>query len=185
MDRLEPASSLLLVVDMQERLAAAIPAAVIERTIANAVVLLEAAALLGVPVVASEQYPKGLGATVAPIAEKLTALGVQAVDKLTFDVCGEPRLAGAIRDHARRSVVVAGVETHVCVFQTVRELVRQGFDVRVAADAVASRREENRALGLSMCERAGAVVMPTEAVAFDWLGRAGTDAFRAISKLVR
>ena len=185
MDRLEPAASLLLVVDMQVRLAAAIPPAAIERAVANAVVLLEAAALLGVAVVASEQYPKGLGPTVTPIAERLAVLGVQAIDKLTFDACAEPRLSGAIRDHARRSVVVAGVEAHVCVFQTVRELVRQGFDVRVAADAVASRSEENRALGLAMCERAGAVVMPTESVVFDWLGRAGTDAFRTISKLVR
>jgi nicotinamidase-related amidase len=77
------------------------------------------------------------------------------------------------------------METHICVFQTARELARRGIAVHVVADAVVSRREENRALGLGLCERAGALVTPTETVVFDWLGRAGSDAFKAISKLVR
>jgi len=185
MNRLDPASSLLLVVDVQERLAAAMPQAAMDRLVASALVLLEAARLLGVPVVASEQYPKGLGPTVAPIAEKLRAMGVEPVDKLTFDACGEPRLARALSDRAARAVVLAGMETHICVFQTARELARRGLQVHVVADAVASRREENRALGLALCERAGAVATPTETVVFDWLGRAGTDAFKALSKMVR
>jgi nicotinamidase-related amidase len=185
MDRLDPQTSLLLVVDVQERLAAAIPQAAIDRLVANAVILLEAARLLAIPVVASEQYPKGLGATVPLIAEKLRALGVAPVEKLSFDACGEPRLATSIADREPRAVVLLGVEAHVCVFQTARTLARRGTDVRVVADAVASRREENRALGLAMCERAGAIAMPAEAVAFDWLRRAGTDEFRVISKLLR
>jgi nicotinamidase-related amidase len=82
-------------------------------------------------------------------------------------------------------VVIAGVEAHVCVFQSARGLAGRGLDVRVVADAVASRREDNRVLGVALCERAGAIAMPAEAVAFDWLGRAGTDAFRAVSKLLR
>jgi nicotinamidase-related amidase len=185
MDRLDPRTSLLLVVDLQERLAAAIPQATIDHLIANVVILLEAARLLGVAVVASEQYPTGLGPTLGSLADRLRALGVEPIDKLTFDACAEPRIARAIADRAPRAVVLVGVETHVCVFQTARELSRRGIDVRVAADAVASRRKENWALGLTMCERAGAIAMPTEAVAFDWLGRAGTDEFRTISKLVR
>jgi nicotinamidase-related amidase len=185
MDRLTPETSLLLVIDVQERLAAALPKAAIERLVANAVILLEAARLLGISVIASEQYPKGLGTTVPLIGEKLRALGVAPVDKLTFDASSEPRIARAIADRAPHAVVLVGVETHVCVFQTARELVRRGIDVRVVADAVASRCEENRTLGLALCERAGAIAMPTEAVVFDWLGKAGTDEFRAISKLVR
>jgi len=185
MDRLDPQTSLLLVVDMQERLAAAIPPAVFERAVSNSLALLEAARLLDVPVLASEQYPKGLGATVPPIAEKLRGLGVVPVDKLTFDALAEPQIASAIGDRGPRAVVLVGVEAHICVFQTARELCRRGIDVRVMADAVASRRDENRVLGLSMCERAGALAMPTEAALFDWLGRGGTDEFRAISKLVR
>ena len=161
------------------------PPAAMERLVANAVILLETARLLGVRVLASEQYPKGLGATVAPIADELRALGVAPVDKLTFDVCAEPRIARVIADHPPQAAVLLGMEAHVCVFQTARELVRRGIDVRVVADAVASRREENRILGLALCERAGAIVMPAEAVAFDWLGKAGTEEFKAASKLLR
>ena len=185
MDRLNPETSVLLVVDVQERLASAMPKEALERLTANAVLLLEAARLLGVTVIASEQYPKGLGATISPIAAKLAELGAAPVDKLAFDACAEPRIACALGQRAPRAVVVLGMEAHVCVFQTARELVRRGYATHVVADAVASRREENRTLGLALAERAGAVVMPAETVVFDWLGHAGTDAFKAVSKLVR
>lgn len=156
-----------------------------QRLVQSARVLLEAARRLGVPVLASEQYPKGLGPTIAPIADELRKMGVQPIDKTSFDACGEPRLARAIAERAPRAIVIAGIETHICVYQTAREIARRGIDAYVAADAVASRREENRALGLALCERAGAIVAPTETIAFDWLGRAGTEEFKAISKLVR
>jgi nicotinamidase-related amidase len=185
MDRLDPKSSLLLVVDLQERLAAAMPQAAMDRLLAGTAVLLEAARLLGVPVVVTEQYPKGLGATVAPISERLKAMRVTPIDKVCFDACSEPRIARAIGTLAPRSVVVAGMETHICVFQTARELVRLGYDVHVAADAVASRREENLERGLALCERAGAYATPVETVVFDWLERAGSDEFRAISKMLK
>jgi nicotinamidase-related amidase len=185
MDRLDPARSVLLLVDVQARLAAAMSQAMMDRLIANALVLLDAARLLGVPVIASEQYPKGLGPTVEPLAERLRAMGVEPIDKTTFDASSEPRIARAIAEHSPRAVVLAGMETHICVFQSARELARRGLDVHVAADAVASRREENRALGLTLCERAGAYASPTETIVFDWLGRAGTESFKAVSKLVR
>jgi nicotinamidase-related amidase len=185
MDRLDPARSVLLVVDVQARLASAMPQASMDRLVANALVLLETARLLGVPVIATEQYPKGLGPTVDPIADRLRAMGIEPIDKMTFDACAEPRVVRALADTSPRSAVVVGMETHICVFQTARELARRGLEVHVAADAVASRREENRALGLGLCERAGALLSPTETLAFDWLGRAGTDEFRAVSKLVR
>lgn len=185
MQRLDPGSSLLLVVDVQERLAAVMPRDAMDCLVANTLLLLETARLLHVPVLASEQYPRGLGPTIAPLAEELRALGVAPIDKLGFDACSEPRLARAIADRAPRAVVVAGMETHVCVFQTARELVRRGHDVHVVADAVTSRREENRLLGLALSERAGAFATPAETVVFDWLGRAGTDEFKAISKRMR
>jgi nicotinamidase-related amidase len=185
MDRLDPAHTLLVVVDVQEKLAAVMPQPAMERLRAGALILLEAARLLGVTVVASEQYPKGLGPTIAPIADRLREMGVEPVAKSTFDALGEPRIAAAVSARAARAAVVVGMETHICVFQTVRELARRGLEVHVPSDAVASRREENRAVGLGLCERAGAVITSAEAVAFDWLGRAGTDEVRAISKLVR
>jgi nicotinamidase-related amidase len=184
-DRLTPLSSLLILVDVQERLAAAMPEDDLARLVANATILLETARILGVAVVASEQYPKGLGPTVSPLLAKLGDLDVVPHEKLDFDACSEPAIARAIAERAPRSVVVVGMEAHVCVYQTARELVRRGYETHVVADAVCSRRADNRGVGLSLCERAGAHVTSTETVAFDWVGRAGTDAFRRISRLVR
>lgn len=185
MDRLVPATSLLLVVDVQERLAAAMPEPTMGRLVANAGLLLEAARRLGVAIVASEQYPKGLGPTVAPLAGAISAAGVQPIDKLSFDAADEPRVAEAIARHSPRAVVVVGMEAHVCVFQTVRALVALGYAVSVVGDAVASRREEHRVMGLELCERTGALVVPAETVVFDWLRRAGSDEFKALSRLMR
>jgi nicotinamidase-related amidase len=185
MDRLRPESSLLLVVDVQERLASAMPEAGMEKLVANTTILLEAARLLGIAVAASEQYPKGLGPTVPALAMKLREIGLEPVDKVSFDACSEPRIGRLVAARAPRSVVVTGMEAHICVFQTARELVRLGYETFVVADAVCSRRDENREVGLRLCERAGAFVTTTETVAFDWLSHAGTEPFKAISKLVR
>jgi nicotinamidase-related amidase len=185
MERLDPSSSLLLLVDLQERLVAAMPQPQRDRAIGSAALLIEAARTLGVPVVVTEQYRKGLGPTVPELAVELTGLGVEPIDKLTFDATSEPRVMGAIGRCAPRTVVVAGVEAHVCVFFTARELVRRGYTVYVVSDAVASRREDHRVGGLALCDRAGAVTTVAETVVFDWLARAGTDAFRALSRRLR
>jgi nicotinamidase-related amidase len=185
MNRLTPATTALLVVDVQERLAAAMPPARMEALTRNAGILLGAASSLRVQTFATEQYPRGLGPTVPPIASTLAAMGVTPVAKMTFDACGEVGISRPLAALCPRVVVVLGMETHVCVFQTVRELARRGYDVHVPVDAVASRTEENRAAGLALCERAGAIVTTTETVVFDWLERAGTEAFKAVSKLVK
>ena len=156
-----------------------------QRLVANTLILLDTAKELGVRVLVSEQYPKGLGPTVAPLAARLAAMGVTPYEKLDFDACGEPRMGRAIADADPRAVVVVGMESHVCVFQTARELVRRGYPTFVVDDAVASRQEDNRLAGLSLCERAGAIRTVTEAVVFDLVGRAGTPAFKVISKLVK
>ena len=181
--RLEPASTLLFVVDVQEKLAAAMPEPTLERLVHNTRILLEAARLLGVRVICTEQYPKGLGKTLAPIAEKLPS---PAIEKLDFSALDEPRVAHALVAPSRpRAVVVTGMESHVCVFQTARDLATRGYATYVVDDAVASRREENRIAGLSLAERAGAVRSVTETIVFDWLRRAEGDTFKTISKLLR
>lgn len=185
MERLDPATTTILVVDVQEKLAAAMPEDARAALVKNAGILLASAKILGVRVVASEQYPKGLGPTVGALAGALADVGATTLPKMTFDACSDLAIARALSAAAPRAVVVVGMETHVCVLQTARELVRRGYETHVVADAVTSRREENRRLGLSLCERAGAIVTSTETVVFDLLERAGTDAFRAISKLVR
>ena len=185
MERLLPHKTALLVVDVQEKLAAAMPPEALATLVKNAGILLVAAQTLGVRVLASEQYPKGLGPTVAPLAAKLAELGVSALPKMTFDAGSDLGIARALADSGAKSVVVIGMEAHVCVFQTARELVKRGYATHVVADAVTSRMEANRVLGLDLCARAGAIVTGTETVAFDLLEKAGTDAFKAVSKLVR
>lgn len=185
MERLVPESTLLLVVDVQERLAAAMPAARMEALTSNVGILLDAAARLGVRTLVSEQYPKGLGATIEPLSTRLHAMGVTPFAKTEFDACGDASIARAIATMAPRAVLVVGMETHVCVFQTSRELVRRGYATYVVGDAVASRREENREAGLSLCARAGAIVTVTETVVFDFVRRAGSDEFKFVSKLVK
>ena len=185
MERLNPSSTVLLVVDVQEKLAAAMPADALGRLVKNTDILLETARALGMKVLASEQYPKGLGPTLPALGDKLRELGAEPYAKTTFDACSDLAIARALSDLHAKAVVVTGMEAHVCVFQTARELVKRGYATHVVADAVTSRRDENRALGLSLCERAGAVITPAETVAFDLLGHAGTDAFKTISKLVR
>ena len=185
MERLLPSSTVLLVVDVQDKLAPAMPASRLATLAANADLLLQAAAKLGVRVIASEQYPKGLGTTLAPIAARLAALNATPLPKLTFDACSDLAIARALAGSGAKSVLVMGMETHVCVFQTARELVKRGYATHVVADAVASRTEENRQLGLGLCERAGAAITGTETVIFDLLERAGTEEFKALSQLMR
>ena len=182
--RLVPGRTLLLVVDVQERLASAMPAEEFASVVRNIGMLLGAAAILGVPVAATEQYPKGLGRTVAPIADQLVACGATIDEKLTFSAAHAPGVLSRLAAGAD-TVLVAGMESHVCVFQTVRDLLYRDMPVQLVTDAVISRQPQNRAVGVGLCERAGAVLTSTEAVIFDWLERAGSDAFRAVSKLVR
>jgi nicotinamidase-related amidase len=136
-------------------------------------------------VLATEQYPKGLKATVAPVLEKLDDLGVTRFEKTAFSAVEVPEFQRRLEQLSPKAVVVVGMETHVCVYQTVRDLRARGLEVLVPVDAVASRRDEDRAVGLALCERAGAITTSVETVVFDWLGRAGTDTFRSISKLLR
>ncbi|MEQ9495363.1 MAG: isochorismatase family protein [Deltaproteobacteria bacterium] len=181
--KLELSDTLFLVVDVQERLA---PAMLPERfgpMLDNLKRLGAATQILDVPAVVSEQYPKGLGGSVALIAEAFE--GITPIDKVSFSVLGEPRLKDTIEGSGRKSVVLSGMETHICVYQTARDLVDAGYAVHVLADAVASRTEANYQVGLGLMAKAGATITSTETVLFDLLGAAGSDRFKAISKLIR
>jgi len=183
--RLEPHTSLLLVVDAQEKLAAAMPEGALDALVRNTCILLEAARILGVPVIATEQYRKGLGKTLASIGEKLAAHAATPIEKLDFSALDDARVAEAIAAAHPRAVIVTGMEAHVCVFQTARDLAARGYATYVVDDAVASRKEANRIAGLGLAERAGATRTVTETVVFDWIRRAEGESFKAISKLVR
>jgi nicotinamidase-related amidase len=185
MQRLIPARCAVVVVDVQEKLAAAMPAAQMSELLRAATVLLEACKLLGAPAIYTEQYPAGLGATVAPLAEALAAVGASRVEKVDFSACDEPTFSRALAATGAKTAIVLGMETHVCVFQTAREMRARGLEVHVPIDGVASRREDHRAAGLALCKEAGATLTTMETVVFDWLRRAGSAEFKALSKRIR
>jgi nicotinamidase-related amidase len=177
----------LLVIDIQERLAAAMPDEARARAERNVAVLLEAARRMEIPVVVSEQYPRGLGPTTPAIAEALAPLGdaVHRVEKVEFSVCDAPAFVPIWNQLRREQWIVAGMEAHVCVYQSVRELCQRGAVVHVPVDAITSRTEANHRVGVDLIERAGAIPTSTETVVFDLLGRAGTDDFKALAKLIK
>jgi nicotinamidase-related amidase len=175
----------VLIIDVQEKLAAAIPPAQLAELSRAATVLIEAAGALGAKVIATEQYPAGLGRTLPALAERLAHAGAPTIEKIEFSACDNPAFERAFAATGARTAVVVGMETHICVFQTTRELAARGIPVFVPLDGVASRRDDHRAAGLDLCRAAGATITTAETIAFDWLGRAGTDEFKRISRLVR
>lgn len=170
-------TSTLLIVDIQERLFPAIHdnAALLEQ----AAWLLAVAQRLGVPVLASEQYSKGLGPTLPPLRERLPAAAI--LEKIAFSAVADPGLL--LRPGGeRQQFVVCGTEAHVCVLQTVLGLLALGREVYVVEEAVGSRRPQDKALALERMRQAGAAIVSREMVAFEWLERAGSEIFRAVSR---
>jgi len=169
----------LLVIDVQERLAPHIKDNL--RVIWNIRRLIDAARILGVRVVGTEQYPKGLGPTVPLLAERLGPLP----EKLMFSCRECWDLFRELWELGIRRLLVTGIETHVCVQQTVHDILAQGWRVYVAADAVGSRYQIDHEMALRRMELAGAVLTTTEAALFDWCVQAGTEQFKRISQLAR
>jgi nicotinamidase-related amidase len=175
-------NSALLVIDVQQRL---IPhVARHQQIVWNIGRLIEGATVLKIPVAATEQYPQGLGPTVSEIAPRLGSVH----SKLTFSCAGCPQLVGQLEELAGRGIhkiLVTGVEAHVCVQQTALDLMADGLDVYVAADAVGSRQELDCEMALRRLDSAGATLTTTEAALFEWCQEAGTPEFRQISALAR
>jgi isochorismate hydrolase len=184
-ERLTPNRAALLVIDIQERLLAAMPDEVAPQVVKNVKILIEAATRLDVPIVVSQQYPKGLGGTVSALESALPP-SAHRFDKLEFSAASTSPFAqlrsGPLA--ARDQWIVTGMETHVCVYQSVRDLVSANA-VHVVADGVASRTKQNFRAGLELMNRLGAITTTTEICVFDLLERAGTDTFKALSKAVK
>ena len=173
----------LVVVDVQERLFNAMDADKRDDMVSNIKILGATALRLGTPVVITEQYPKGLGRTLPEVRALLD--GVAPLEKTAFSCCGADGFVDRLRAAESDHVILTGVEAHVCVLLTALDLLAAGFRVSVVADAVCSRRAANMEIGLAQARQAGAVITATETVVFQLLGRADTDAFREISKLLR
>jgi nicotinamidase-related amidase len=176
----------LVLVDAQVKLASAMPQAVMERVLRNWLALIEMGARFQLPVAASEQYPKGLGPVMPVLKEALARVMPPArwLEKIDFDVCEAP-LFEQFLGTGRKTWIVCGMETHICVYQTVRGLLRRGYRVQVPIDAVVSRRKDNFRVGIDLMRQAGAVITSTETVLFDLLKRAEGNEFRTLSKLIK
>ncbi|MCG8448262.1 MAG: isochorismatase family protein [Pirellulales bacterium] len=177
---MRPMDTGLLVVDLQERLLAVQPAG--KTVVWNARRLLDGANILDVSSAATEQYPEKLGPTAPELAERLPS---PPLSKLAFScgACGE--IFSAWREAGIHRVLVCGIETHVCVQQTVLDLLASGFQVLVAADAVGARHAIDHEIALRRMEASGALLTTTEAALFEWCGAAGTEEFKQISALAK
>lgn len=174
-------SVVLVLVDMQERLAATMPRRA--EVVDAAVFLARAARILGVPVVVTRQYPRGLGDTVPELAA--AAGGVEPVDKVSFSCPSEPAFRERLSELGRRQVVLAGMETHICITQTALALLAEGAEVHVVADATCSRRDADHQVALDRLRAAGVVVTTAESVVYEALGVAGSDEFRLVLDAVK
>lgn len=178
---IQPESSCLIVIDMQERLVPAMQAPA--RTIKNASTLLKAAKILSVPTVLTEQYPKGLGPTV-PELKKL-ADQAPILEKLHFSCMKDHGFADYFKSLNRKQAVIAGMEAHICVLQTGMDLMEQGFEIFIVTDATSSRTPESEKACLDRLSAAGAGIVTTEMVVFEWLGKAATPQFKELLPLMK
>jgi nicotinamidase-related amidase len=176
--------SQLLIIDIQERLAAAMAPEIRDAVLKNTSLLLQGASLLQVPVVRTEQYPQGLGPTEKVLLEHAPEQS-KGFEKTSFSCCATEGFCETGLDPERKQIVITGMETHVCVLQTAMELQQRGLQVFVAADAVCSRSDDNRSNALERMRNQGIIITNTESVLFEWLRDAGHEHFRAISRMLR
>jgi nicotinamidase-related amidase len=179
---LDAENSALVIIDVQEKLCQAMDEKVLKHLVKNAGILMDAAAELNIPTLVTEQYVKGLGETLPELKGRAAS---PAIEKMTFSCCGDSAFIEKMKSLGKKQVIVAGMESHVCVLQTVIELLDAGFIVHVVRDAVMSRRKDNWFVGLEAARDAGAVITSTEAALFQLLRIAGTEEFKKLSKLVR
>jgi len=175
--RLDPKRAALVVVDVQEGFRKALPD--FEQVALATSALVRGAEAVGIPIVSTEQYPKGLGGTVPEVADHLPD-GAEPIEKVVFSAAEADGFDLGGRDQA----LICGIETHVCVNQTALDLIESGTEVHVAADAVGSRTAESKGIGLNKMEQAGAVLTSVETALFELVRRAGTDEFKAVQKLI-
>ncbi len=179
--RITRARAVLMVVDIQERLLPAICER--ERVVQNALRLIKGAGILNLPVLVTEQYRKGIGATVPEIAAAIPDFA--PIEKTAFSCLGAPGFVERLRSRGVSEVVLCGIETHVCVCQTTLDLLTAGLRPFLVADAISSRTPANHRLGVERMRDAGAIIVSTEMILFELLERAGTDEFKQVLPLVK
>ena len=179
---LDAARAALVVIDMQETFRAAI--ADFDETARRIAVAVSGAQLLDVPVVVTEQYPKGLGRTAAEIRAAL-APGVEPVEKTAFSSCGAREFVARLEQTGARQILVCGIEAHICVNQTTHDLLARGYQVHILTDCITSRAARDREAGISKMQRSGALPSTAELALFELLRDARHEQFKAVQKLIK
>lgn len=182
--RIPEERAILMVVDVQERLLPVMSNP--ERLTERVVRLIEGVGILGLPMLMTEQYPRGLGHTVEPVAEAYkNAGGADIIEKLAFSCCDESAVMRALDQEGRRFVILAGIESHVCMLQTTMDLLAKGYQPVVPSDTTSSRLDEDKEVALRRIEKEGAVVTTSESLLFELTRVTGTPRFKEISRLVK
>jgi isochorismate hydrolase len=183
LSRIQREEAVLVVVDVQDALMKKMNPGVGEKVIRNIRTLLAFAQRLAIPVLITEQYPKGLGPTVSEIKMELGS--ILPVEKVSFSCCGVETFNAKLNQTGRKQVILVGIETHVCILQTADDLLQAGHEVHAVADAICSQRKLDWEVGLRWMEKRGAMISTTEIIAFQLLKEAGTEEFRGLSKLLK
>ena len=179
---LNPQNTLLVIVDYQEKLLKIMEPEITGENVTNIGFFIEMFRHWQAPVLVSEQYPKGLGRTHALLMEKLD---VEPIEKMVFSCCAEPVFLNALEKTGRHNVILTGIEAHICVLQTALDLLERDYHVCIAVDAVQSSSRLRWEYGLRMMERAGAILLPTESILYQMIGRAGTEDLRMMVDLIK
>ena len=175
--------SQLLLIDIQQRLAAVMDQPLHDRTIANSAILARAASLLNIHLTVTRQYPQGLGELVTDIQATLPK-DQALIDKTGFSCCAEATFNNSI-DKQRKQIIIAGMESHVCIQQTAHELAEQDYQVFIVEDAVCSRQQFTHSNAIARMRQAGMIITNTESVLFEWLRDAKHEQFKAISQMIK
>ena len=179
--RIFSSETVALVIDLQENLFPHIDNH--DRLLANSKILLSGLNILDIPIVVTEQYPKGLGSTIKDISSLIN--NFSPIEKLSFSCCGEKKFLEAVQGYSKRNIIIFGVETHVCVLQTVIDLIERGYHPVIIEDCVSSRKPSDRETALKRMAREGVIITTYESILFELCEVAGTDQFKQISKLVK
>lgn len=181
--QMEKEEAVLIMVDVQDLLMKQMDQEVGKKVIRNIRTLIAFAQKMSIPILMTEQYPKGLGNTVPEI--KRIQGSLVPIEKVSFSCCGVEVFNHQLHQLTRKQVILTGIETHVCVLQTANDLIQKGYEVHVIADAICSRRKLDWKIGLRWMEKRGAMISTTEIIAFQLLKEAGTEEFRELSKLLK
>jgi nicotinamidase-related amidase len=180
---IQPEDCMLLTIDIQQRLYNAMDKDFQKIFVKNSAILLEVAKTFDIPIIISEQYPRGLGRTIDEIENIIE--GIPKFEKLFFSCFREKTIRDSLQELAKKTAIIIGIEAHVCVFQTALDLLMAGYRVVVISDAVCSRRKHDRENAIAALDKAGAIILSTETVAFMFLEKAGTDKFKKTAHLFR